>query len=149
MVAMQKMLTQNCTWMMRVQPPPVTVMLTCLMQHDTPKHHMAQEAQIQPRYSFIQLTRVKHLPLPRVLGHLFLAIVFAFPKCHNHKDELWECLTKAIAEFEKEGSILEPGEAYLTCLLICWPHQPTRVLSEVWERDVDLGMRWFSKFEFC
>ena len=41
-------------------------------------------------------------------------MVFAFPKCHDHNDELRECLTKAIAEFEKEGTILEPGEAHLT-----------------------------------
>ena len=53
------------------------------------------------------------LSIAKGFWHLFLAMVFAFPKCHDHKDEHQECLMKAIAEFEKEDSILEPGEAYL------------------------------------
>ena len=41
---------------------------------------------------------------------LFLTMTFGFPKHCHHKDELWYCLTRAIAALQEEGSVLEPGE---------------------------------------
>ena len=46
---------------------------------------------------------------------LFVSMVFGFPKRRLHKDELRECLTRAIAAIQEEGTNLEPGESSHYC----------------------------------
>ena len=53
---------------------------------------------------------VETLTIAKGFWHLFLAMVFAFLKCHDHKNELQDCLMRAIAAVQNEGTVLEPDE---------------------------------------
>jgi len=45
---------------------------------------------------------------------MYLVAVWAWPKIRKNKDDIKECLTRAIAEYEAEGGVLDKGALCLS-----------------------------------